>query len=334
MRKTLTNPIVLMLAAIALFILGIFMARAVDCHHAFWENLLADEHAFIRFAAHVGFVLTPIAAGLALFVILRAIKSWDTQSVWAQRASLTAVALLLCFSTWTGLRWSIENHYCGCVLISIDRVDPAIFETEEPEIIRPVTIPQAVFSEEPGEVITEETLAAMGFSGNPRMLFSSSTSQPSSQPATSTSRPAGQDFPVVELKYRDRIENINLLSDYGYIIDWPKDTPPSFYLFDRKKRTRIKTNRWESFIRELKRLPNGVKIDRISKCSVSFAWAMPSEKHKELTSVLKSKAIDHVNHEDLTKHTTFCYCETRGIRILHDEAKQPTTQPNTEKPGG
>ena len=44
---------------------------------------------------------------------------------------------------------------------------------------------------------------------------------------------------------------VNLLADYGYIIDWPKDLQPTFYVFDRKRRSRIRTDRWERFIEEL-----------------------------------------------------------------------------------
>ena len=139
---------------------------------------------------------------------------------------------------------------------------------------------------------------------------------------TST-QPASSGFPIVELTYRDRTEKVNLRSDYGYIVHWVgvEGRKPVFYVFDRKSRSRIKTDRWERFIQELKRLPDGIEIDAVGKCSAPFAWGMPESNREELRQVLKQKSIRVIDVEDVTKHVMFCYCEAMGFRVLYDEER-------------
>ena len=137
---------------------------------------------------------------------------------------------------------------------------------------------------------------------------------------TST-QPASPGFPIVELKYRDRTEKVNLRSDYGYIVHWVgvEGQKPVFYVFNRKRRSRIKTDRWERFIQELKSLPDGIEIDAVGKCSAPFAWGMTEAKRKKLQQVLEQKSIRVIDSEDLSKHVLFDYCEAMDFRVLYDD---------------
>jgi len=139
----------------------------------------------------------------------------------------------------------------------------------------------------------------------------------------SSTQPASSGFPIVELTYRDRTEKVNLRSDYGYIVHWVgvEGRKPVFYVFDRKRRSRIKTDRWERFIQELKSLPDGIEIDAVGKCSAPFAWGMPESNRKELQQVLEKKSIREIDVEDVTKHVLFCYCEAGDFRVLYDKER-------------
>lgn len=169
----------------------------------------------------------------------------------------------------------------------------------------------------------ESRTARIGFAG---------PIQPHSPNSNSTSRPAVSDFPIVELKYQDRTKLVHLLSNYGYIIDWPEGRRPLFYVFDRKQRSRTRTDRWERFIQELKRLPDGIEIDAVRRCMVPFARGMPHSKSKELQKILDAKFIKRVSIDDRTKHVIFCSCETVNVRILYDDDRQKGAASDTDKP--
>lgn len=126
------------------------------------------------------------------------------------------------------------------------------------------------------------------------------------------------DFPIVELKFRDGIKTVNLLSDYGYIIDWPKSKKPSFYIFIKPQWLRIQISEWHSFLSELKRLPDSISIDEVWKCSVPFDLGMPKEKRNELNKLLEEKSIIVFDQSDHKNHVMFCYCETVDFKILYD----------------
>lgn len=128
-------------------------------------------------------------------------------------------------------------------------------------------------------------------------------------------------FPIVSLKYRHGTKPVNLAADYAYIIDWPENRPPSFYIFNKNNRTRIKINHWDHFLSELSRLPQGIQIDSIGKCTVSFAYGMPDENKKQLNQVLEDQHIKRVRSDDYQSHVSFCYCETIDFQILYDEER-------------
>lgn len=125
-------------------------------------------------------------------------------------------------------------------------------------------------------------------------------------------------FPIIELQFRDSIKTVNLLSDYGYIIDWPESEEPSFYIFIKPQRLRIHIGEWRVFLSELKQLPDSISIDQVWKCSVPFDWGMPKEKKNELNKLLEEKTIRLFGQTDHINHVMFCYCETVDFKILYD----------------
>ncbi|MEJ2201322.1 MAG: hypothetical protein P8X63_09975 [Desulfuromonadaceae bacterium] len=135
------------------------------------------------------------------------------------------------------------------------------------------------------------------------------------------SKRSSTDFPIVKLVYRDHTTLVNLISNFGYIVDWPENKQPTFYVFNRKKHTRVKTDQWETFIQELKQLPGGIEIDEIGKCTVPFSWGMPETQKKELQQVLASKSIKIIDKLDHRNHVNFCYCEAINFHVLSDEER-------------
>lgn len=118
---------------------------------------------------------------------------------------------------------------------------------------------------------------------------------------------------------------VKLQLPYGLIIS-NADTkkPPSYYLFCRDNRTIVKTDDVDAFLAELERLPDGVTIDRVSKCTVGFYTQHGVKMDKEyerVSSLLKRKRFKLVSSlEEDPRHASFCYCET-GFIIL-DKARE------------
>ena len=129
-------------------------------------------------------------------------------------------------------------------------------------------------------------------------------------------------FPIVELKFPDGIKNVNLLSDYGYIIDWPESVKPAFYLFNKPQRLRLHFSEWRAFLKELQQLPDSISIDEVWKCSVPFDWGMPEENRTELYELFVEKSITRFDQTDHKNHVMFCYCEAVDFRILYDFSRK------------
>jgi hypothetical protein len=124
---------------------------------------------------------------------------------------------------------------------------------------------------------------------------------------------------VVRVDY-DRQESsfAHLRADYGCLIDWPGQGTPAFYVFDRQARRRFKTDDWDEFLSELAKLPAGIAIDRVEKCTAGFAWGMPDEKRGEFKRVLDARSIRLMGPDDPWRTPTICTCESLNYRVLAD----------------
>jgi hypothetical protein len=122
---------------------------------------------------------------------------------------------------------------------------------------------------------------------------------------------------------------VKLQLPYGMIVsNADTNSPPSYYLFSRDKRTILKTHDVVAFLAELEKLPDGVTIDMISKCTVPFYTPKGvniDAQYKKITALLERKRLRLVSSlEDDAKHASFCYCET-GFIILDkpSQSEQP-----------
>ncbi len=111
-----------------------------------------------------------------------------------------------------------------------------------------------------------------------------------------------------------------LHADYGYIVNWGLMAPgcfpkPSFHVFDRVNRSRIKRANWDEFLEVIRRLPDGIEIECVGKCTAPFDNGMPNAKRQALEKLFDEKRINAT--EDYPK---FCYC-TGDFVILFDEER-------------
>jgi hypothetical protein len=125
-------------------------------------------------------------------------------------------------------------------------------------------------------------------------------------------------FPIVQLTYAHRIEEVRLWADYGYVIDWPGDKTPRFYVFDRSRRDRSRQATWEAFVAALRAIPDGSELDTVSRCTVPFDWGMPEGRRQELGRLFAEKSFNLVSRDDADRHCAFCYCETTRMIVLSD----------------
>jgi len=118
---------------------------------------------------------------------------------------------------------------------------------------------------------------------------------------------------------------------YGLIIhngDYPPGAP-LFCLFDRDQKRIMKTQDVNVLLAELKKVPDGVTIDMVSKCTVAFYNQYGiniDEQYEKISALLEQKRFKLVQSlEDDDRHASFCYCEG-GFTIL-DEPKTSESGP-------
>jgi len=134
-------------------------------------------------------------------------------------------------------------------------------------------------------------------------------------------------------------EYVKLRLPYGIIVSNAyTNSPPSYYIFSRDERKILKTEDVDVFLAELKDLPDGATVDRISKCTVGFYTqygVKMDEQYRRITALLKRKRFKLVSSlEDDEKHASFCYCET-GFTILEkprESEQDESTVPSKAAP--
>lgn len=109
-------------------------------------------------------------------------------------------------------------------------------------------------------------------------------------------------------------KNICLPNDYGFLINWPGDTKPEFYLYNKLLKTITFTDDFTDFLDGLKQFPTGAKIDRIEKCQVPFSYYMPDAEREQLDDIIKNKRFVLTDQEN--NNFIICTCEYRDINLL------------------
>jgi hypothetical protein len=132
--------------------------------------------------------------------------------------------------------------------------------------------------------------------------------------------PSYPDLPVARLSYSDHVEETSLRANYGYVIDWPTGSQPTFYVFDRSRGLRLRTRSWTAFLVALTAFPHGSDVDAVSKCSVPFAAGMPLDHADVLDAVIVGKHLHPLGPSD-PQHVELCTCETKSCDLLFDVEK-------------
>lgn len=133
-----------------------------------------------------------------------------------------------------------------------------------------------------------------------------------------SSRPAESPLKIVELRYSYGVSEVQLLADYGYIVDWPSDSKPNFYLFDNTNRKRVKFTSWKRFTDAIQKLPDGGEVDPVSKCMSGFAWGMPQAERDELQAIVETKKFHVSGGYDSPRHLDICTCESEDYEVIFD----------------
>ncbi len=152
-------------------------------------------------------------------------------------------------------------------------------------------------------------------------------------------RQIGEPIPIIVLPdARDKTalkRYVILKLPYGLIIhngDYP-DGAPLYCLFIRNQKRILKTQDVDSLLAELKKFPDGAKIDMISKCTIPFYTQYGvniDEQYKAIMSLLKRKQFKLVSSlEDDERHASFCYCEG-GFTILDEYKSEQSHAPDAD----
>lgn len=119
---------------------------------------------------------------------------------------------------------------------------------------------------------------------------------------------ANGDLIIVEIINREscnkRIKNETVIVDspWSILLIYPNANESMYYIFDNKKNRIFKTNKFDSFIDELKVIPNNTNIRNIEKCTVPFAFDLPQQYTDKLKEIMELKQCM------LQDKIMYCYC--------------------------
>jgi len=116
---------------------------------------------------------------------------------------------------------------------------------------------------------------------------------------------------IMELGRKTGTELVYLPNDYGFLIFWLDNKKPELYLYDKPANKIEMTSDFSEFLSGLRRLPNGVKLDRIRGCAITAA-GMPEEYKDRLNNIIKAKGFRLTNADD--GNFGVCSCETTYVR--------------------
>lgn len=105
-----------------------------------------------------------------------------------------------------------------------------------------------------------------------------------------------------------------LPNDYGFLINWPDNAKPEFYLYNKPLKSITCTSDFNEFLAGLKRFPGGAKVDCIEKCQSPFAYKMPDTAEERLWEVIKTKRYKITEQED--GNFIICTCEFSEPKLL------------------
>jgi len=117
----------------------------------------------------------------------------------------------------------------------------------------------------------------------------------------------GEGSPVAETVY--------LPADYGFFINWPKDGPGEFYLYDRPAHRITYTVEFSGFLAGLKGFPRHATVAWIETCTVIRSLGIPTEQRRRLRGLLEAKRF-RMHSPGGHGHFGVCTCQSRDYELL------------------
>lgn len=125
-----------------------------------------------------------------------------------------------------------------------------------------------------------------------------------------------QDFPVAELKYKDKTEFFYLYSDFGFIAKWEEDNKPKFFIYDKIRKRISVTRDLSTFLNRLLSFPEEAEVAWINTCSAPLHYRMPSEMLTKIHDILKRKKFKMAGDDE--NNFVLCTCETTKVLFLEN----------------
>jgi hypothetical protein len=104
-----------------------------------------------------------------------------------------------------------------------------------------------------------------------------------------------------QMRDRPNFETVTVDSKWSILI-WYDDNIKNYYIFNNKKKAVFSTGSFDTFINELKKIPDHTTIRDIQKCTMPFAYLLPEEQKDAIDALMKKKNCT------LEDRIMYCYC--------------------------
>lgn len=122
---------------------------------------------------------------------------------------------------------------------------------------------------------------------------------------------------IVELKNRDNCRQaapnqiITVDLPWSILINYQEKGKGHFYIFNNEKSEIFKSADFESFIKELTKIPKATIIRKIDKCTLPFDLEMPELLTQKLEEVIQAKQCT------LETKIMYCYCCAEEVNFQY-----------------
>lgn len=103
-------------------------------------------------------------------------------------------------------------------------------------------------------------------------------------------------------KHNPKDEVVTADSDWSIVMRYGISQEETYCIFDNQRNRIFSTSNYTVFLSELRKLPDGINIRDIGKCTVPFRVDFPLERMGQLNTVLEKKNCT------LEERIMYCYC--------------------------